>query len=58
MDGGSIAPAFDESGLDPILKALAPKVDQPARDAGLKLVGGHVVATGTSREGRTLEPPA
>jgi len=34
---------------------LAPKVDQPARDAGLKLVGGHVVATGTSREGRTLD---
>ena len=54
-DGGSITPAFDESGLDPILEALAPKVDQPARDAGLKLVGGHVVATGTSREGRTLD---
>ena len=54
-DGGSITPAFDELGLDPILETLAPKVDQPARDAGLKLVGGHVVATGTSREGRTLD---
>jgi vancomycin resistance protein YoaR len=52
---GSITPVFDESGLDPILKTLAPKVKQPARDAGLKMVGGHVVATGTSREGRTLD---
>ena len=52
---GSITPAFDESGLDPILKTLAQKVNQTARDAGLKLVGGHVVATGTSREGRTLD---
>jgi vancomycin resistance protein YoaR len=54
-DGGSITPAFDESGLDLILKTLAPKVDQPARDAGLKLVGGQVVATGTSHAGRTLD---
>jgi vancomycin resistance protein YoaR len=54
-DGGSIAPALDESGLDPILETLAPQVNHPARDAGLKLVGGHVVATGTSREGRTLD---
>ena len=54
-DGGSITPAFDELGLDPILETLAPKVDRPARDAGLKMVGGHVVATGTSREGRTLD---
>ena len=52
---GSITPVFDESGLDPILKTLAPKVNQTVRDAGLKLVGGHVVATGTSREGRTLD---
>ena len=52
---GSITPVFDESGLDPMLAALAPKVKQTARDAGLKLVGGHVVATGTSREGRTLK---
>ncbi len=52
---GTITPVFDASGLDPILKKLAPKVNRPARDAGLKLVGGHVVATGTSREGRTLD---
>ena len=51
---GSITPVFDESGLDPILKTLAKKVNQTAQDAGLKLVGGHIVATGTSREGRTL----
>ncbi len=51
---GSIAPAFDESGLDPILKTLAQKVNRTARDAGLKLVGRRVVAAGTSREGRTL----
>ena len=51
---GSDVPVFDESGLDPILKNLAQKVNQTAQDAGLKLVGGHVIATGTSREGRTL----
>ncbi|HEV8545941.1 MAG TPA: VanW family protein, partial [Candidatus Limnocylindrales bacterium] len=51
---GSITPAFDESGLDPILKTLAKKVNRPARDAGLKVVNGHVVAIGTSHEGRTL----
>ena len=54
-DGGSITPALDEAGLDPILATLVPKVNQPARDAGLKLVGGHVVATHASREGRTLD---
>jgi len=54
-DGGSISPVFDASGLDPIVKALGPKVNQPARDAGLKLVGGRVVATGSSHEGRTLD---
>ena len=52
---GSITPAFDESGLDPMLKTLAPKVNQTAQEASLKLVNGHVVATGTSREGRTLD---
>jgi vancomycin resistance protein YoaR len=51
---GSITPVFDESGLDPILETLAQKVNQTAQDAGLKLVSEHVVATGTSREGRTL----
>jgi vancomycin resistance protein YoaR len=54
-DGGSIAPVFDASGLDPIVKALGPKVNEPARNAGLKLVGGRVIATGTSHEGRTLD---
>ena len=52
---GSITPVFDESGLDPILEALAPKVKQTVRDAGLELAGGRVVATGSSREGRTLQ---
>jgi vancomycin resistance protein YoaR len=51
---GVITPVFDEAGLDPILKTLAQKVNQKAQDAGLELVNGHVVATGTSREGRTL----
>jgi vancomycin resistance protein YoaR len=51
---GTDTPVLDESGLDPILKNLAQKVNQTAQDAGLKLVGGHVIATGTSREGRTL----
>jgi vancomycin resistance protein YoaR len=52
---GSITPVFDESGLDPILKTLAQDVNRTAQNAGLKLVSGHVVATGSSREGRTLD---
>jgi len=52
---GAITPVIAEAGLDPILKTLAKKVNQPAQDAGLKLVGGHVIATGASREGRTLD---
>ena len=51
---GTITPVFDQSGLDPIVKTLAQKVNQKAQDAGLKLVSGHIIATGTSREGRTL----
>ncbi|HEY4189325.1 MAG TPA: VanW family protein [Candidatus Limnocylindrales bacterium] len=51
---GRITPVFDESGLDPIVTTLAQDVDQTAKDAGLKLVNGHIVATGASREGRTL----
>ncbi len=51
---GSITPVLDESGLDPILTTLAQKINQKVQDAGLELVSGHVVATGTSREGRTL----
>jgi vancomycin resistance protein YoaR len=52
---GSVTPVLDESGVDAIVKTLAHKVNQTARDAGLKLVRGHVVVTGTSREGRTLD---
>ena len=51
---GSITPVFAESGLDPILKKLAKKVDRAAKDAGLKLSGGRIVATSASREGRKL----
>ena len=52
---GNITPVFDASGLNPMLKTLAGKVNQTAQDASLKLVRGKVVATGTSREGRTLD---
>src|SRR5215212_1042889 len=52
---GSFEPVFNESGLDPIVKTLAQKVYRPAKDAGLKLVGKHIVATVASREGRTLD---
>ena len=52
---GSITPVFAASGLDPILKTLAQQVNRTAQNAGLKLVGGHVVVSGTSREGRTLD---
>ncbi len=51
---GSISPVFQELGLDPILKTVAREVNQTVQDAGLELVGRHVVARGTSREGRTL----
>ncbi len=51
---GRVTPVVDWSGLDPMLRSMAKQVNQTAQDAGLKLVGGHVVATGTSREGRTL----
>jgi vancomycin resistance protein YoaR len=51
---GTISPVFADAGLDPLLKKLAQKVNQTVRDAGLVMVGGHVVATGSSREGRTL----
>ena len=53
---GSLTPILNEAGLDPLVKGLAKKVNQTPRDAGLKLVGGHIVATGGSREGRTLDP--
>jgi vancomycin resistance protein YoaR len=51
---GSITPVLDQAGLDPLLKGLAKKVNQPAKDAELKLEGGHIVVAGGSREGRTL----
>ena len=51
---GAITPVFDEAGLDPILKTLAKQVNQKVRDASLKRVGGRIIATGSSREGRTL----
>jgi vancomycin resistance protein YoaR len=54
----SITPALDESGLDPILTKLAKQVNRKAKDAGLKLVSGHVVVTGPSHEGRTLNAAA
>ncbi len=56
-DGG-ISLVLNEAGLDPLLNALAKQVNQSAKDAGLKLVGNHVVATGQSREGRTLDVAA
>src|SRR3954447_26785092 len=52
---GTITPVLEESGLDPLVKKLAKDVDRPARDAGLKMAGGHVIATGSSQEGRTLD---
>ncbi len=52
---GSLTPAFQAAGLDPLVKQLAKQVNQTAQDAQLKLVGSHVVASGASREGRTLD---
>ena len=37
-----------------MLPTLAKQINQTMRNAGLQRVGGHVVAKGTSREGRTL----
>ena len=54
LGDGSITTVFDESGLDPILKKLAKDVNRTAKDAGLKLIGRRIVATGASHEGRTL----
>jgi vancomycin resistance protein YoaR len=52
---GTMSPVFHDEGLDPIVAKLAKEVNQKVKNASLKLVGGHVVATGTSREGRTLD---
>ena len=54
-EDGSIAPVFDEAGLDPIVKGLTQKINRSAKDAGLQRIGGHIVATGASRQGRTLD---
>ena len=51
---GTITPVFDEAGLDPMVKTLGKQVKQTVRDASLKMVNGRIVATGSSREGRTL----
>lgn len=55
---GSLTPVLDQAGLDPLLATLAKQVNQSVQNAGLKLVGKHVVATGSSREGRTLDVAA
>ncbi len=52
---GSISPVFDQTGLGPLVQQLAKKINRTAQDASLKLVSNHVIATGTSREGRTLD---
>jgi vancomycin resistance protein YoaR len=52
---GTITPVFDKAGLDPLLTKLAKKVNRPAQDAGLRMVSGRIVATGSSHEGRTLK---
>jgi vancomycin resistance protein YoaR len=52
---GSITPVFNQSGLDAMVATLAKQVNRSPKDAGLRLVGGHIVAVGASREGRTLD---
>jgi vancomycin resistance protein YoaR len=54
---GTITPVFKQKGLDPILKSLEKKAARDARDAGLRRVGRHIVATGKSHEGRKLVVP-
>jgi vancomycin resistance protein YoaR len=53
---GSVTPTFRGSGLNPVLSTLATQINQTVQNAGLKLVGSHVVATGASQEGRALIP--
>ena len=52
---GTITPVLDQKGIDPLLSKLAKQVNRSAQDAGLRLVNGRVVATGSSHEGRTLK---
>ncbi|HET9085510.1 MAG TPA: VanW family protein [Candidatus Limnocylindrales bacterium] len=52
---GTITPVLDQKGLDPLLTKLAKQVNRSAQNAGLRLVNGRVVATGSSHEGRTLK---
>ena len=70
IDGSSLAPlirlatavdgtptaVFDTTGLDSIVTKLAKKVDRKVKNAGLRRVGRHIVATGASHEGRTIIP--
>jgi vancomycin resistance protein YoaR len=51
---GTIAPVLDKPGLDPLVKTIAKSATRDAKNAGLRRVGGHIVATGKSREGREL----
>lgn len=57
-DDGSLGPSLDGSGLDPLLAQVAKQANQSAQDAGLRLVAGRVVATGASRDGRSLDVAA
>src|SRR4051794_14745637 len=52
---GTISPVLDQKGLDRLLTKLAKQVNRSAQDAGLRLVNGRVMATGSSHEGRTLK---
>ena len=52
---GSLNPVVDVAGLNPVVSNLAKKVRQTSQSAGLRLLNGHVVATGSSREGRSLD---
>lgn len=51
---GTVTPVFVPSALDPVVETLADEVNQKVRNAGLKLVGGRVVVSHASREGRKL----
>ena len=52
---GSVTPTLNAAGLDPLVQALAEQVNQKVQDATLTLSNNHVVASGQSREGRTLD---
>jgi vancomycin resistance protein YoaR len=52
---GTVTPVFDQKGLEPLLTKLAKQVNRSAQDAGLRLMNGRVIPTGSSHEGRTLK---